>query len=99
MLQDYNSPDFPRKIFDLAFQLAPNHGPVRPEAAGACFPSFYLYTAEKWLLLFGLKLPSPALQSCCTAQPDWMSCWISLMYSTCLHMMMPAGTKLIIVLH
>ncbi|KAK9902247.1 hypothetical protein WJX75_009384 [Coccomyxa subellipsoidea] len=40
MLQDYNSPDFPRKIFDLAFQLAPNHGPVRPEAAGA--PEYHL---------------------------------------------------------
>ena len=32
--QDYNAPDFPRAIFDMAMKLAPSYNPVQPEAAG-----------------------------------------------------------------
>lgn len=32
--QDYNAPDFPRAIFDMAMNLAPSYDPVQPEAPG-----------------------------------------------------------------
>ncbi|BDA48230.1 hypothetical protein COCOBI_11-4900 [Coccomyxa sp. Obi] len=38
--QDYNAPDFPRAIFDMAMKLAPSYDPVQPEAAGAPRPAF-----------------------------------------------------------
>ncbi|CAL8465997.1 g5533 [Coccomyxa elongata] len=37
--QDYNAPDFPRAIFDMAMKLAPSYDPVQPEAAGAPRPA------------------------------------------------------------
>lgn len=43
--QDPNSPDFPNKLFDMAFQLAPSGGPVKPDAAGVIFfllPVYFL---------------------------------------------------------